>query len=133
MTSPSEIPDSLREKAREVYDRLGRGSAADEDAIHTALLAVRNEASSNLIAIISDIREKSGVGGKPMLGELADAIAARIEQARNEAIAEEREACAREADEHRRLLHGQNVILDISREDAALNIIAAAIRARASK
>lgn len=33
---------------------------------------------STLITIIADIREKSGVGSKPMLSELADAIAARI-------------------------------------------------------
>lgn len=33
---------------------------------------------SNLLAVITDIREKSGVGGKPMLSELADAIAERV-------------------------------------------------------
>jgi len=33
---------------------------------------------STLITIIADIREKSGVGSKPMLSELADAIAERI-------------------------------------------------------
>jgi len=33
---------------------------------------------ANLINIIADIREKSGVGAKPMLGELADAIEARM-------------------------------------------------------
>jgi hypothetical protein len=42
MTAPS--PDALREKARAVYDKLGRGSTADEAAIHAALLSVRNEA-----------------------------------------------------------------------------------------
>lgn len=32
----------------------------------------------NLILIIADIREKSGVGLKPALSELADAIAAKV-------------------------------------------------------
>ena len=33
--------------------------------------------ASTLITVIADIREKTGVGVKPMLSELADAIAAR--------------------------------------------------------
>ena len=33
---------------------------------------------SNLLSVITDIRERSGVGSKPMLSELADAIAERI-------------------------------------------------------
>lgn len=36
---------------------------------------------TTLISIIADIRDKSGVGAKPMLGELADAIALVIDQA----------------------------------------------------
>lgn len=39
-----------------------------------------------LIGIIADIRQKSGVGAKPMLGELADAIEARIAAAEREGM-----------------------------------------------
>jgi len=45
---------------------------------------------ANLINIIADIREKSGVGGKPMLGELADAIEARIAAAEQRGAERER-------------------------------------------
>jgi hypothetical protein len=35
--------------------------------------------TTHLLSVIADIREKTGVGAKPMLSELADVIAARIE------------------------------------------------------
>lgn len=34
---------------------------------------------TNLLNVIADIREKSGVGARPMLSELADAIAASLQ------------------------------------------------------
>lgn len=50
------------------------------------LAKAEREASANLIGIIADIRQKSRVGAKPMLGELADAIAAQIEESRREGM-----------------------------------------------
>ena len=86
--------------AQRVYDRLGRGSVADIDAIAQALaeaerLGRDDTDSANLLSIIADIREKSGLGAKPMLGELAGAIAARIDDARREGMKRAAEiACA---------------------------------------
>lgn len=57
------------------------GFLADERAALTSPVPAGGEATPNettLITIIADIREKSGVGSKPMLSELADAIAERI-------------------------------------------------------
>jgi len=53
--------------------------------------ALRRQLEGNgttLYAVIADIRQKSGVGVKPMLLELADAIADRIAAARNKALDE---------------------------------------------
>jgi hypothetical protein len=55
--------------------------------------AIRADNTANLISIIADIREKTGLGGKPMLNELADAIAAEMDRR----VADERERCASEA------------------------------------
>lgn len=41
-----------------------------------------------LLSYLADIRQKSGVGMKPMLSELADAIAAKIYTARAEGMEE---------------------------------------------
>ena len=38
------------------------------------------QSNANLFNIIADIREKSGLGSKPMLGELAAAIGAEVER-----------------------------------------------------
>lgn len=54
---------------------------------------------ANLINIIASIREKSGVGAKPMLGDLADAIEARIAAAEQRGVEKERERCAKVAEE----------------------------------
>lgn len=75
--------------AQRIYDRLGRGSVADIDAIAQALaeaerLGRDDTDSANLLSIIADIREKSGLGAKPMLGDLAGAIAERIASAERE-------------------------------------------------
>lgn len=53
--------------------------------------ALRRQLEGNgttLYAVIADIRQKSGVGVKPMLSELADAIAERIADERNKALDE---------------------------------------------
>lgn len=55
--------------------------------------AIRANNTANLISIIADIREKTGLGGKPMLNELADAIVAEMDRR----VADEREKCASEA------------------------------------
>lgn len=47
-------------------------------AARAALAAADVPESANLLSIIADIREKSGVGSKPMLNELADAIGERV-------------------------------------------------------
>lgn len=57
------------------------------------------ESYANLINIIADIREKSGVGGKPMLGELADAIEARMAAAEQRGAERERERIANLCDD----------------------------------
>jgi hypothetical protein len=49
--------------------------------------AIRADNTANLISIIADIREKTGLGGKPMLNELADAIVAEMDRR----VADERE------------------------------------------
>lgn len=49
---------------------------------------------ANLISIIADIREKSGVGAKPMLGDLADAIALALSQAYERGQVDMRERAA---------------------------------------
>ena len=56
--------------------------------------AIRADSTANLITIIADIREKTGLGGKPMLNELADAIVAEM----GRRAADEREKCAETAD-----------------------------------
>lgn len=70
-----------------IYEPLAQ-AALDAGARHAdaqiklwARLAQKEaeENYANLLMVITDIREKSGVGGKPMLSELADAIKERIE------------------------------------------------------
>lgn len=56
------------------------------EIIAAALAEAEREATTNLISIIADIRMKSGVGAKPMLGELADAIADRVEESHREGM-----------------------------------------------
>ena len=46
---------------------------------------------ANLISIIADIREKSGLGGYPMLSELADAIGSKLADAESRATSAEQE------------------------------------------
>lgn len=58
---------------------------AEKDARIAKLEAtIANSDYAHLISIIADIRMKSGVGAKPMLDELADAIAERITASRAE-------------------------------------------------
>lgn len=87
-----------RERAKVIYDALGRGSARDEEVIARALAKSEAEGTANLISIIADIRQKSGVGAKPMLGELADAIEARIAKAEREGMKRAAEIASLDAD-----------------------------------
>ncbi len=72
--------DAAQRRAALTYDGpTGSGDIAL--AALTSPAPAGGEATPNettLITVIADIREKSGVGSKPMLSELADAIAERI-------------------------------------------------------
>lgn len=84
-------------------DGRRRGEREEQDAVEAiarALAAAEAEASANLISIIADIRQKSGIGGKPMLGELAEAIAEKIKDARREIAKRAAEIALREGDRH---------------------------------
>lgn len=87
------------------------------------------ESYANLINIIADIREKSGVGGKPMLGELADAIEARIAAAEQRGAEKERERCSAIVAEH---IFGEHELAQATEcgrsVDETVRLIAAAIR-----
>jgi len=117
----TDIPEDIMAEARGIEfdfdcdwtaDGRRRGEAERQAAINViarALMgheaAMRQERDdarasyANLINIIADIREKSGVGATPMLGELADAIEARIAAAEQRGAERERERCAKEAEE----------------------------------
>lgn len=65
----------------ELYRGYAQSAIKTLAAALTSPVPAGGEATPNettLITIIADIREKSGVGSKPMLSELADAIAERI-------------------------------------------------------
>jgi hypothetical protein len=66
---------------------------------------------ADLISLIADIRDKSGVGDKPMLSELAEAIHIRIEEFRKEI--EAKDVAMRESDE---------LVAEAARELAALTV-----------
>lgn len=92
---PAEITASLRRMAdvetSVLYSqRTTLIGAADEiERLQAENAALRQQLEGNgttLYAVIADIRQKSGVGVKPMLSELADAIADRIAEARNKAL-----------------------------------------------
>ncbi|MCW5720763.1 MAG: hypothetical protein KIS86_06435 [Devosia sp.] len=72
----SKTPDWAKEEASDLYDLVSDApsTAKAKAEITLALVEAERRGSANLISIIADIREKSGVGAKPMLGELADAI-----------------------------------------------------------
>jgi|GEM_PF-2329302 len=69
-----ELVDSDQFKGLMAVDRIGKCS----EMVARALVSASQRETANLISIIADIREKSGVGVKPMLGDLADAIAAEM-------------------------------------------------------
>jgi len=98
------IPDDIWEAARALRGAVLWESNSGVEYIARALMAEREKASdqyANLTLVIADIREKSGVGGRPMLAELADAIAEKMAfhktAARyNREQAEKAEQCATE-------------------------------------
>lgn len=77
MTSPDQ-PDWAKAAAAELRSAVIWQSNTANAQIAQALVEAELRGTTHLIAIIADIREKSGVGAKPMLDELADAIAAEI-------------------------------------------------------
>jgi hypothetical protein len=76
MTSPA-IPEALLAKARAVYDKLGRGSVADEKAIALALIQARNEAIAEERAACAALVEDSGPATQDMTSTfICDALEA---------------------------------------------------------
>lgn len=74
--------------AREALNKL---SEAEDNLANARQLQITDgtEASrASLLGVIADIREKSGLGAKPMLSELAGAIEAALAAARHQAIEE---------------------------------------------
>jgi hypothetical protein len=106
----SESPESYRRgHLADAVERLSAENAEKDRRIATLeaeLARVRrtplvieenpnDDRYANLISVISDIRKKSGVGGKPMLSELADAIQTRINGLQTEVEACERAVALR--------------------------------------
>lgn len=101
MTSPTTPRDAigLSERLREpvclAYDAEQINAERREAATQLDALSARVKedatGTANLISIIANIRERSGVGGKPMLSELADAIGAKIEATESRATRAEQE------------------------------------------
>jgi len=78
---------------------------------------VPDDPRTTLLTVITDIREKTGLGAKPMLSELADAIATEMDKR----VADEREKCAKVAEELRATtydlgVHAFNIAAAIRRE-----------------
>lgn len=73
----TEIQSAIMDHIHEV-----RGVAALTDAI----MRVVEKEENTLLLHLAYIRQKSGVGMRPMLSELADAIAERIASARSDAL-----------------------------------------------
>lgn len=83
-----ELVDSDQFKGLMAVDRIGKCS----EMVARTLVSASQRETANLISIIADIREKSGVGTRPMLGDLAFAISEemsrRERRGRREAIEE---------------------------------------------
>lgn len=65
--------------ARAVAKQMGGLNDYEDSDFHiikTALAAYANDYCDSLLFVLADIRQKTGVGDKPMLDELADAIVA---------------------------------------------------------
>lgn len=90
------ITDAAVRNSLNTYNIIRLGGGLPEYAMRRAIeaaiaLVPAGADNTTLHSVISDIREKSGVGAKPMLSELADAIAA----SKASAVAEMRERCAK--------------------------------------
>lgn len=64
------------------------------EALTAALAVAGKDELTGALGAIYEIREATGVGGKPMLAELAEAIKAKQTEAIRAAVLAEREACA---------------------------------------
>lgn len=74
------------EAAADLIEQQSATIAAKDEEIERLRAA---DPRTSLLTVIADIREKTGVGGKPMLDELADAIVAEMDRR----VADEREKC----------------------------------------
>lgn len=72
------------EAAADLIEQQSATIAAKDEEIERLRAA---DPRTSLLTVIADIREKTGVGGKPMLNELADAIVAEMDRR----VADERE------------------------------------------
>lgn len=81
-------PDDAPHFMRELMDEAATALDALQARVKELEAADRY---ANLISIIADIREKSGLGGYPMLSELADAIGSKLADAESRATRAEQE------------------------------------------
>ena len=82
--------------ARAVAKQMGGLNDYEDSDFHiikTALAAYANDYCDSLLFVLADIRLKTGVGDKPMLGELADAIVANKLAYGDECAKQMREKC----------------------------------------
>lgn len=109
------IVDTDEFKALMAVDRVGKCV----ELVAAAMAEGEARETANLIGIIADIRQKSGVGAKPMLGELADAIAERIAKAEREGMKRAAEIAKAHYDARHAALaraHGMNIATAILSE-----------------
>lgn len=80
MTDIVEHIGFLRSWAADI--RKSSGMSVDADRLDAIALALSETEDNTLLSYLADIRQKSGVGIKPMLSELADTIATALSEAR---------------------------------------------------
>lgn len=97
MTDIVEHIGFLRSWAADI--RKSSGMSVDADRLDAIALAISETEDNTLLSYLADIRQKSGVGIKPMLSELADAIATALSEARATGRREGMEEAAKIADD----------------------------------
>lgn len=83
----TDIVDELRDLATTLerfrsVDEVDEALEAAASEIECLRLSLSETEDNTLLSYLADIRQKSGVGVKPMLSELSDAIATAISEAR---------------------------------------------------
>lgn len=121
--------------ARAVAKQMGGLNDYEDSDFHiikTALAAYANDYCDSLLFVLADIRQKTGVGDKPMLGELADAIVANKLAYGDECAKQMREDAAYYAEKHG-LAPGNKELHEVSSKNrsktSARQLYANAIRA----